>query len=385
MDPEESFKIVEKQEVTPISDIDLRRLSEIYDELDIYLSVYIPTASREKMDITRSYLASRLRAIRKALPKELAQSFESTMDLIGERAEWKPIPGEKGRVIFASEPLGFLHVYRLGVDVDPLIALDTSPFLLPLARLDDYYEDFGILLVDSQEARKYIIRSDIVTMKKGPSIDLMNKHKRGGMSQMRFNRLRRGSIEAFIDMVVEEIRSTDDWRKMRGLVIAGPGDAKKKVRDGLPMDIQKKVIGLIDVEMGISPGDLLKKGKKVAAEDERRGEQAMAEQLREAVLKGLPVAYGAAEVKNALNIGKVRSLLILENISIPGWICERCQFIKERTSPPEKCPNCGGPTSIVDVVEELYELAQRSGAEVEFIKEHAFLESIGGIGALLRY
>ena len=90
MDPEESFKIVEKQEVTPISNIDLRQLSEIYDEQDIYLSIYIPTASKDKMDISSSYLTSRLRAIRKALPKDLAQSFESTMDLIGERLEWKP-------------------------------------------------------------------------------------------------------------------------------------------------------------------------------------------------------------------------------------------------------------------------------------------------------
>ena len=51
----------------------------------------------------------------------------------------------------------------------------------------------------------------------------------------------------------------------------------------------------------------------------------------------------------------------------------------------EKCPFCGAPTSGVDVVEELYELAQRTGADVDFVEESDFLTSIGGIGAILRY
>jgi peptide chain release factor subunit 1 len=39
----------------------------------------------------------------------------------------------------------------------------------------------------------------------------------------------------------------------------------------------------------------------------------------------------------------------------------------------------------VNVLEELYELAQRTGAEVEFVEEDEFLQSIGGVGAILRY
>jgi len=39
----------------------------------------------------------------------------------------------------------------------------------------------------------------------------------------------------------------------------------------------------------------------------------------------------------------------------------------------------------VNILEELYELAQRTGAEVEFVEEDEFLRSLGGVGAILRY
>ena len=52
---------------------------------------------------------------------------------------------------------------------------------------------------------------------------------------------------------------------------------------------------------------------------------------------------------------------------------------------PEVCTQCGSRTSQVNVLEELYELAQRTGAGVEFVDEDEFLQSIGGVGAILRY
>jgi peptide chain release factor subunit 1 len=36
-------------------------------------------------------------------------------------------------------------------------------------------------------------------------------------------------------------------------------------------------------------------------------------------------------------------------------------------------------------LEELYQQAERTGAEVVLVEDDAFLESIGGIGAMLRY
>ncbi len=385
MEPSEDFKKVMPRELVPVSEIDVRQLSEIYEERDVYLSVYLPTASRDDDSMNETYVNSRLRALRKAVKKDLQDKFEKTYEMVREQMAYQPIRGEKGRIIYASEPLGFLHIYRIGVKPDRKLILDTSPFLLPLAKLRDDYEDYAILLMDSQQAKLFSVRSNVMKVEDSDSIDLMNKHKKGGMSQMRFNRLRRGAIQSFVSEVVEDIQELEDLANLRGIVLAGPGEVKKVLYEGLPQDLQKKIIGVEDISMDTPLGDLLEVGEKAAQQDEREKERANVETLRDYIMKGRNAAYGANKVKAALNEGRVNILLLTRNASIPGWICERCQNIRERVAPPDECPFCGGPTSGVDVVEELYELAQRTGAEVDFVEDSDFLRSIGGIGALLRY
>jgi peptide chain release factor subunit 1 len=385
MEPSEDFKKIMPKELVPVTDIDVRELAEIYEETDVYLSIYLPTASREEEALNETYINGRLRSVKKAVSGELQTTFDRTFDMVKDHISHRPIIGEKGRIIFASYPVGLFHIYRIGVVPERKMILDTSPFLLPLARLRDDYEDYAILLMDSQQAVLFSVRSDVMKVEGSDSIDLMNRHKKGGMSQMRFNRLRRGAIHSFISDVVEDIQGLEELSKLRGLVLAGPGEAKKNLYESLPQDIRSKVIGIEDLSMDTPMGELLTVGDRVAIKDERAQERAHVEILRTAIMKGQPAAYGAQKVKIALNEGRVNVLLLMRGHSIPGWICERCQNIRERVAPPEKCTFCGGPTSGVDVVEELYELAQRTGAEVDFVEESDFLTSIGGIGAILRY
>ena len=385
MEPNPDFKRIMPEALLPVTDIDLRALSEIYDEKDIYLSVYMKSSSAAELDASRSFIASRFKAMDKSLPADdLRQPFRSTMSLVEEAMASLPWKGERSRVIFACGPLSFLHVYRLGLEVEPLVVLDTSPFLLPLARLRDDYEDYGLLLLNSQEARFFTIRSRLLEEKSQSSIDLMNKHKKGGWSQMRYSRLRKGAIKSFLGEVVEDLARLEGLQNMRGLVIAGPGEAKIELMEMLSPQIKERVMGLLDVSMGVKPADLVEMGDRLALDKERSLSRERAAELRSAVLRGQLYATGADKVRDALQQGRVKSLLLLDGFLIPGWICESCQYFQEG-SQPERCPRCNGRTSRVNILEELYELAQRTGAEVEFVEEDEFLRSLGGVGAILRY
>jgi len=384
MEPKPDFKRVMPDGLVPITDIDLRALSEIYDEKDVYLSVYMKSSSAAELDASRSFIASRLKAMDKSLPAELRQPFRSTISLVEESVASSSWKGERSRVIFAAGPLSFLHVYCLGLEMEPLVVLDSSPFLLPLARLRDDYEDYGLLLLDSQEARLFTIRSRLLEERSQSSIDLMNKHKKGGWSQMRFSRLRKGAIKSFLGEVVEDLLGLEGLQNMRGLVIAGPAEAKIELMEMLPFQIKEKVLGLLDASMGTAPADLVEMGDRVALEKEKASGRERAGELRSAVLKGQLYASGADPVREALLQGRVKSLLLLDGFVIPGWICESCQYFQEG-SQPESCPRCNGITSRVNLLEELYELAQKTGAEVEFVEEDDFLRSLGGVGAILRY
>ncbi|MHB8120082.1 MAG: baeRF10 domain-containing protein [Methanothrix sp.] len=371
-----SEKVNDLHLLTPISDIDLRALAETEDEQDAFLSIYLTTINRDDNLLVQS----KLKAMKSALPKDLQDAFLKTIQMIEPLLAAEVIRGEKGRVIFASAARDFLQVFRLSVSLEPMVVLDSSPFLLPLARLKDDYQDYALLLLDSQEARLFVIRSDILEEKRKVSIDLMNKHKKGGWSQMRYNRLRSGAIKSFLIAVVEDLQGRLDLGEIKGLVVAGPGEAKGQLVEMLPIDWKDKLLGVVDISMQTPAGDLVKLGSQVAR-DERSVQLHLAERLKEAVLKGGAAAYGLAEVGRALEEGRVNHLLLSSSFALPQMICKKCHFVHQEG---ETCPTCGGQMQAMSQ-ERLYEQAERTGAEAVLLEGDDFLEAMGGVGALLRY
>jgi peptide chain release factor subunit 1 len=370
------------RELSHLSDIDMRGLAETSDDRDVFLSVYIPTASREEEEMNASYVRARVGAIRDAIAGDLETDFERTFAVVEELLFHDGVPGEKGRVVFASAPKGYLEVHRLGVKPPRSLVLDNSPFILPLARLMDDHEDYGIILMDSREAHLYLVQSSVMEEVESTSIDLMNRHKKGGMSQKRFNRLRRGQIEDFIDEIVDDLDRLEDMGTMRGLVVAGPGETKEHLVDALPKRYAAMVIGVVDVDMDLPRDHLMAHGDRLARADEASDEDAAVEELRKAIYKDELAAVGVQEVRDAMVQGRVAMLLVDDDVSIPGWICESCKMITEARG---ACPSCGGTISNAELINEMAEMAERTGAEVQHVRDSSFLESIGGLGAVLRY
>lgn len=363
--------------LTPLSDIDIRALAEAGDPRDVFLSVYLPMGAE---DMNRSFLEDRLRTIRDAVPRDLRADLRDTLELLGDLPFHDPFPGERGRVLFASAPQGMLEAYRIGVAPERRVVLDNSPFILPLAAMMDDYEDYGILLMDSQEARLYEVRSNVIEEVGSERIDLMNRHKKGGMSQKRFNRLRRGAIDAFVDEVVRDLDAID-LRDMRGLVVAGPGGAKGRLVDALPGPMRDKVIGVVDADMDVHPGVLMERGGEAAEADEDLDEAAVMDGLRKAVYRDELAAVGIENVWDTLVQGRVETLVVLESLSLPGWMCEECRVVSEGPGP---C-GCGGTASGVDLVNEMVELATRTSSAVEMVETSEWLREAGGVAAVLRY
>ena len=371
MEPGEKSR--DKDSIWPVSEIDLHALAEEKGDVHDFLTIYLTVNIRDDSP----HIASRLKTMAKAMPRELEEAFSKTRIMVESGLTAAPIKGERGRIIFASQPRAI--VYRLGMELEPLVVWDRSPFLLPLARLRKDYQDYCLLLLDSQEARLFLIRSDFLQEKKKISIDLMNKHKKGGWSQMRYNRLRMGSIKSFLSQVIDDLQKWEDLSKAKGLVVAGPGEAKGQLVEMLPPELKKLVLDVVSISMETSPGDLVRLGDEIVRGD-RTIEKAISEKLRESVLKGQLAAYGLDEVGEALEQGRVNYLLISKDFALPGMICKSCHHIHAKG---ERCPTCGGEMAALQL-ESLLEMAQRSGAKV-VLAEDEFLESIGHVGALLRY
>lgn len=369
-------------ELTHLSDIDIRALAEVSAEQDVFLTVYLPTASREDKEMNASFVRSRVGAIRDALSGDIEADFGRTFAVVEELLFHDPVPGERGRVVFASAPHGFMETYRLGVAPERTLVLDNSPYILPLAELMDDHEAYAIILMDSREAHLYLVQAAAIERVERSSIDLMNRHKKGGMSQKRFNRLRRGQIEAFIDEILDDLDRLDDMGSLRGLVVAGPGEVKVQLVDALPQRYSDKVLGTVDLDMDVRHTELLARGDELARADEVSDEEAAVEGLRRAIFKDELAAVGVAETMEALVSGRVATLLVEDDLSVRGWICESCKAL---ANGPGECAQCKGPVSSAELVNELVEMAHLTDADVQHVQVSPFLDSIGGVGAILRY
>ena len=365
--------------ITDIKGIDVKLLSRVYDRgsRDSFVSLYI-SFDRNYMDFIRK----RVNACKLVLKndKVLLENLEKSMEDVYRFLKDREI-GQKGAVVFASSLNGFFKGYRVYPGVENLFVVDTSPYIRPVVELLDDYETFGLVVLDNHRARIYVVSADRVERGKKISEDVLNKHRKGGWSQARFQRIRKGEIKHFLKEVsqyVSKIFSEDNIEK---IVVAGPGGAKNWLMDYLPEDTRRKVVDLLDVDF--DDVDAVSDAEGVVArEDEMEKIQEVA-RLKGEILRGGLAVYGLNDVIDAVRNGKMELLLVNRGLKVKGWICEKCQVIKPGFM--VKCPYCGSRTSEVDVVEEIIEFAERTDARVEFLDDNEILKELGGVGGLLRF
>lgn len=348
----------------------IRELSEIYDpdSMDIYVSLYLDK------DRNRKFIDRRVKVCRAVLTGEELKNFISTMEDI--RDALRKNTGSN-IAIFSSHKHDFLKFITLSMPVKNSLIVDSSPYLRPLARVQDEWESFTLLLISSNYAKIFSISLGKIEHEKKLSADIMNKHKKGGWSQARFNRLRKGAIHAFFLEVVEALEKMADEH----IILAGPGQAKHQFRNMLPKNLKDNIVEIIDISID-DEKELMKESIHLISDKEEQKSREAVKQLKEEILKDGLAAYGVNDTLTAAKNGQVELLIIEKDHKLHGWICENCQIVKAGVK--KTCPYCGKKTSEVDILEEILEFAERTDAEIEFTDDEE-IANLGHIGAILRF
>lgn len=364
-------------------DVNIRKLSEIHDTEPTFISLYL--------NITEEYehfLNSREQAVRAVLAGKpglrnvFYDNMEKVRTYLSKNVERLKREGNPGLALFLSAPKNFFEAHPLPGEVKNSFVVDSSPYIRPLAMFLEEYEDFGIILLDHNHARIYLVKAGEIAETERLHEEIFHHHKKGGFSQMRFQRKRDGELVHFYKDIAEEAAKVFEGVKIRRLIVAGQSDAKKNFIPYLPKHYQDKIIAILNIETDTPDEDVVKDAFPVFFQTERKEETEMVEDFIGAVMKGEHAAFGLRNVLENTKNGRSEKILINRDFKSPGYKCEACNVVKLK---PGTCDFCKGKLLQVDAVEELVEWAQQTDAKVEFVSENENLASLGGVGAFLRW
>jgi len=275
--------------------------------------------------------------------------------------------------------------------------------LEPLEDMMKEKEIYGLLVLDRSEANFAILRGKKIKIVQNMDSIVPGKTRAGGQSAARYGRVREGMLNDFLKEIGENYRKIFLDEEIRGVIVGGPGPIKEKfVNEGyLDEELKKKILGIKDTgytgEAGLN--ELLNRSEDLLEEAKISKEKQIVKRFFEELQSNSPKAtYGIEEVKRAIEIGAVETVIISEDLEWEEveYMCNcgfgEKKFVKISEKNNQKCKKCGNTVKIVgemDVVEAFEELAKKTGAEIEIIsrdsQEGEQFYLMGGIGALLRF
>ena len=270
----------------------------------------------------------------------------------------------------------------------------------------------GFLAVDAKDAGWGLLHGDKIEVLKETSSGVAGKHRQGGQSAKRFQKLREMELTYYFNRLATITREYFiDIYPIKGLVISGPGPTKEEFINNnyLEYRLQNMIIATIDASYSGSEGirEAFAKSSDILSNFRMVEEKQIVEKLFNEINNntGLGI-YGLDDIINHLKNNIVDKIIITDNTELYRIEskCKRCEHTQEKIIERIKvistktelqnlpCPSCQSNDTNVfdqDIIDYIAILALKTGTSVEVISgvsEHGtMLTSIGKIGAILRY
>ncbi|NIR87354.1 peptide chain release factor 1 [Candidatus Bathyarchaeota archaeon] len=330
---------------------------------------------------------------------------------------------EKGLVIFC----GAIPQNGPGSEkIETYVVTPPEPIQVYLYRCDSKFhieylkeflrekETYGIMVIDSSATTFATLRGRRLETAKEITSGVPGKHRAGGQSARRFERLREAKLLDYFKRIgkhADEIFLPIS--DLKGVLIGGPGPTKNDFQKGdyLHYTLGDKIIATVDTayvgEQGVE--EVTERTPEILRHVRYVEEKKIMQDFLYEIGHDTGLAtYGEKEVKRCLENGAVKTLLLSEAVNLVRVTvkCTACDYVKQETMKDQEvlefeqslseqgCPNCNAPAlqlaEVKEVIDDLAELADQTGADVELIsietEEGQMLKnSFGGIAAILRF
>ncbi len=234
----------------------------------------------------------------------------------------------------------------------------------PLKEMLQTKEIYGLFVIERKEATVGLLDGKKIKILQHLESGVPGKVRAGGQSAARYARITEGAAKQFYRECAEALKNHFfDMKNLKGIIIGGPMPTKDDfIKEGLLVTaLKNKVIGMIDIgyadEHGVEM--LVEASKDLLKEQEITKEKELMDKFFDMLGKQKEkTAYGLANVKKALDLAAVDTLLLSKKLD-------------KKT------------------ISELKKLAEETSVKVELVsvdtQEGEQFYNLSGIGAVLRY
>jgi len=363
------------------------------------------TADNIKSDLTRTHVVDSLSKVLQRL-----KLYKKTPD--------------KGLVVFCGAlpregggPPGseIVKIY----EIDPPKDLTTS-----LYRCDDHFHTeilkdmlqddniIGLLAIDAKDAGWGLLHGDKLEVLKQTGSGVAGKHRQGGQSAKRFQKLREMELQYYFNRVAEITREYFiDIYKVKGLIISGPGPTKEEFvnKEYLEYRLQNNIIATIDASYAGAEGirEAFAKCSDILSNFRMVEEKKIIEKLFQEINSNTGLgSYGLKEVIEMLKKNIAGTIIISDDINMSRIekTCKRCSNIEEelieqgkriarktemKNKPCGECKTMDSEITDQDLIDYVALIASKTGTKVEVVSGKTeygvMLGSLGKIASILRY
>jgi len=270
----------------------------------------------------------------------------------------------------------------------------------------------GFLAIDAKDAGWGILHGDKIQVLKETSSGVAGKHRQGGQSAKRFQKLREMELTYYFNRIAQITREYFiDIYPIKALIISGPGPTKEEFvnENYLEYRLQEMIISTIDASYAGSEGirEAFEKSAEILSNFRMVEEKQIVEKLFKEINNnsGLGV-YGLNDIINYLKNNVIDTIIVTDTVNLYRIEskCNRCKNINEKIverqkmiqtkiefegSPCSSCKSLDINVSEQDIVDYFSLLGAKTGTKIEVISgvaEHgSMVSNLGNIGAILRY
>ena len=287
----------------------------------------------------------------------------------------------QGLALFASEGEIFETV-QVAIGVRNIARVNSTPYVVPLEALLGRHHHMALVIVERDKARIVRYQLGRATEYQAIAADVHGQHKKGGWSQLRYEKNIEQEVLHHFKDTVEILRQLHAEAPLDALVLAGPHEEAVNFSKKLHPYLQQIVHGDPISVAPFSSTDQLK-------ERLMEIEQELVSSRRSHLLQRLAAAQGTAEkaarglrhVLEAVNSKRIEVLFVVEGAGSPGYRSSTGALALHES----EAAAYGEPVEPVeDLIDEVIEEAVRSGAHIELFRDEVRLDG-QPVAALLRF